>query len=64
MQRQILLYDIEKQQGEMALQESMIKQQKILRNASAVVGILMILLAGGLFNGINMLEKQNRVIEA
>jgi class 3 adenylate cyclase/tetratricopeptide (TPR) repeat protein len=63
MQRQILLYDIEKQQGEMALQESMIKQQKILRNASAVVGILMLLLAGGIFNRYKYVRKTKQIIE-
>jgi class 3 adenylate cyclase len=63
MQRQILLYDIEKQQGEMAIQESMIKQQKILRNASAIVGILMLLLAGGLFNRYKYVRKTKQIIE-
>ncbi|MEZ5195702.1 MAG: adenylate/guanylate cyclase domain-containing protein [Bacteroidales bacterium] len=63
MQRQALMYDIEKQQGEMVLQESIIRQQKILRNASAIVGILMILLAGGLFNRYKYVRKTKQIIE-
>jgi len=63
MQRQILMYDIDKQKGEMALQESIIRQQKILRNASAVVGILMLILAGGLFNRYKYVRKTKRIIE-
>lgn len=63
MQRQILLYDIEKQQGEMVLQESIIRQQKILRNASAIVGILLLLLAGGLFNRYKYVRKTKQIIE-
>ncbi len=70
LQAQSLLYDIEKQQGEIdllakdkALQESIIRQQKILRNATGVVGILLLLLAGGLYNRYRYVRKTKKIIE-
>ncbi len=70
LQAKSLLYDIEKQQGEIdllakdkALQASIIRQQKIVRNAAGIVGILMLMLAIGLFNRYKYVRKTKKIIE-
>ena len=70
MQVKSLMYDIDKQQGEIellakdkALQESVIRQQKTVRNAIAIVGILFLLLAGGMFNRYKYVRRTNKIIE-
>jgi class 3 adenylate cyclase len=70
MQAKSLLYDIEKQQGQIdllakdkALQESIIRQQKIIRNAAAITGILFLFIAIGLFNRYKYVRKTKKIIE-
>ncbi|MEZ5083273.1 MAG: adenylate/guanylate cyclase domain-containing protein [Bacteroidales bacterium] len=70
MQVKSLMYDIDKQQGEIellakdkALQESVIKQQKTVRNAIAIVGFLFLLMAGGIFNRYKYVRRTNKIIE-
>jgi class 3 adenylate cyclase/tetratricopeptide (TPR) repeat protein len=69
MQAQSLLYDIEKQQGEIellakdkALQELDIKRQKTIRNATAITGVLILFLAMGLFNRYKYVRKTSKII--
>jgi len=69
MQAQSLLYDIEKQQGEIdllakdkALQELDIKRQKTIRNATAISGVLILFLALGMFNRYKYVRKTNKII--
>lgn len=70
LQAKSLLYDIEKQQAEVdlltkdkALQELDIRRQKIIRNAAGITGILLLLLAGGLFNRYKYVRKTKKIIE-
>jgi class 3 adenylate cyclase/predicted negative regulator of RcsB-dependent stress response len=69
MQRQALMYDIEKQQGEIEvlakdkeLQEVNLKRQKTIRNATALTGVLFLLLAGGLFNRYKYVRRTSKII--
>ncbi|MCB2219018.1 MAG: tetratricopeptide repeat protein [Bacteroidetes bacterium] len=69
MQRQALMYDIEKQQGEIEvlakdkeLQEVNLKRQKTIRNATALTGVLLLLLAGGLFNRYKYVRRTSKII--
>jgi class 3 adenylate cyclase/Tfp pilus assembly protein PilF len=69
IQAMALSHDIEKKQGEIdllvkdkALQESVIQRQKLLRNAIGITGILLLLLAGGLFNRYRFIRKTNKII--
>ena len=69
LQAQSLLYDIEKQQGEIdllakdkALKELELKRQKTIRNATAVTGFLILFLALGLFNRYKYVRKTNKII--
>ncbi len=70
LQAMTLSFDIEKKQGEIdlltkdkALQELDIKRQKIIRNAIGVTGILLLLMAGGLFNRYKYVRKTKKIIE-
>ncbi|KAF0195467.1 MAG: family 3 adenylate cyclase [Bacteroidetes bacterium] len=65
-----LNFDLEKKQGEIdlltkdkALQELDIRRQKIIRNAVGVTGILLLLMAIGLFNRYRYVRKTKRIIE-
>jgi len=69
MQRQALMYDIEKQQDEIdllakekALQDLDIARQKTIRNATALTGVLILLLALGLLNRYSYVRKTNKII--
>ena len=71
LQSMTLSFDIEKYQGEIdlltkdkALQELDLKRQKIIRNAIGVTGILLLLMAGGLFNRYKYVRKTQKIIEA
>jgi class 3 adenylate cyclase/tetratricopeptide (TPR) repeat protein len=64
-----LNFDLEKKQGEIdlltkdkALQELDLRRQKTIRNFAGIVGILMLLLAGGFFHRYNYTRKTNRII--
>jgi adenylate cyclase len=66
-----LNFDLEKKQGEVdlltkdkALQELDIRRQKIIRNAISVTGILLLVLAIGLFNRYRFVRKTKKIIEA
>lgn len=70
LQAMTLSSDIEKKQGEIdlltkdkALQELDIKRQKIIRNAIGVTGILLLIMAGGLFNRYKYVRKTKKIIE-
>jgi len=65
-----LNFDLEKKQGEIdlltkdkALQELDIRRQKIIRNAVGITGILLLLMAIGLFNRYRYVRKTKRIIE-
>ncbi len=65
-----LNFDIEKQKGQIdlltkdnALRELDIRRQKTIRNATAISGLLILLLAGGLFNRYKYVRKTNKIIE-
>ena len=69
IQAMALSQDIEKKQGEIdllvkdkALQEAAIQRQKLLRNAIGITGILLLLLAGGLFSRYRFIRKTNKII--
>jgi adenylate cyclase len=70
IQAMTLNFDLEKKQGEIdlltkdrALQELDIRRQKTIRNFTGIVGILLLLLAGGLFHRYNYTRKTNQIIE-
>jgi adenylate cyclase len=65
-----LNFDLEKKQGEVdlltkdkALQELEIKRQKTIRNATSVTGILLLLLATGLYRNYRYVRKTKKIIE-
>jgi len=64
-----LSFEIDKKQGQIALltkdkelQELDLRRQKTIRNAAAITGILLLLLAGGLFNRYKYVRKTNSII--
>jgi len=70
IQAMTLSHDIENKQGEIdllikdkALQDLAIQRQKIMRNAIGITGILLLLLAGGLFSRYRFIRKTNKIIE-
>lgn len=70
IQAMTLNFDLEKKQGEIdlltkdrALQELDIRRQKTIRNFTGIVGILLLLLAAGLFNRYIYTRKTNQIIE-
>jgi len=70
LQALTLNFDLEKKQGEVdlltkdkALQELDIQRQKAIRNATSITGILLLLLAIGLFNRYRYVRKTKRIIE-
>lgn len=65
-----LNFDLEKKQGEIdlltkdkALQELNIRRQKTIRNAVGITGILLLLLAIGLFNRYRYVRRTKKIIE-
>ncbi len=65
-----LNYELEKKQGEITLlqkdkilKETELKRQKIIRNGTAVFGLLLLILAGGLYNRYRYTHKTNKIIE-
>lgn len=70
LQAVMLNHDIENKQGEIELltkdkqlQELDLRRQKTIRNAVAITGILLLMLAGGLFNRYKYVRKTKRIIE-
>ncbi|MBN2174853.1 MAG: tetratricopeptide repeat protein [Bacteroidales bacterium] len=70
MEELTLTSEIEIKQGqivlltkEKALQESDLRRQKTIRNAASITGILLLLLAIGLFNRIKYVRKTKKIIE-
>jgi class 3 adenylate cyclase len=70
LQTMALSFDLDKKQGEInlltkdkALQELDIKRQKIIRNATGISGILLLLIAIGLFNRYKYVRKTKKIIE-
>jgi len=70
LQAVMLNHDIENKQGEIELltkdkelQELDLRRQKTIRNAAAITGILLLLLAGGLFNRYKYVRKTKKIIE-
>jgi class 3 adenylate cyclase len=65
-----LNFDLEKKQGQIdlltkdkALQDLDIKRQKTIRNAAGITGILLLILAIGLFNRYKYVRKTKKIIE-
>jgi class 3 adenylate cyclase/Tfp pilus assembly protein PilF len=70
IQAKTLNFDLEKKQGEVdlltkdkALQELDLKRQKTIRNAISVTGILLLLLAIGLYKNYRYVRKTQKIIE-
>ncbi|MBK6963844.1 MAG: tetratricopeptide repeat protein [Bacteroidales bacterium] len=70
LQSLTLSFDLEKKQGEVdlltkdkALQELDIQRQKAIRNATSITGVLLLLLAIGLFNRYRYVRKTKKIIE-
>lgn len=71
MQSIVLSSEVDRKQGQIVLltkdkelQELDIRQQKTIRNAAAIVGVLMLLLAAGLFHRYRFTHKTNKIIAA
>lgn len=69
LQSQTLNYEIEKKQGQISLLEKdqelkaeELKRQKAIRNGSIAFGIMLLVLAGGLFNRYLYTKRTNKVI--
>jgi class 3 adenylate cyclase len=65
----VLNSEIQKKQGQIdllekdqALKESDLKRQKAIRNATALTGLLLLLMVGGLFNRYKYVRKTNKII--
>ncbi|MCZ4409488.1 tetratricopeptide repeat protein [Cryomorphaceae bacterium 1068] len=70
LQAQTLAYEIEKKQGEISLlqkdqelKEAELDRQKTIRNGTALLGLLLLILAGGFFNRYRYTHKTNKIIE-
>jgi class 3 adenylate cyclase len=70
LQAQTLAYEIEKKQGEISLlqkdqelKEAELNRQKTIRDGTAILGLLLLILAGGLFNRYRYTRKTNKIIE-
>ncbi|MBP9081122.1 MAG: tetratricopeptide repeat protein [Flavobacteriales bacterium] len=71
LQAQSLSYEIEKKEGQISLLEKdqelralELKRQKAIRNGTIAAGILLLVLAGGLFNRYRYTKRTNKIIEA
>ena len=69
LQSQTLHYEIEKKQGQISLlekdqelKEVQLERQKAIRNAAGIVGILLLLLAAGLFNRYKYTRRTSKII--
>jgi len=71
IQAKTLNFDLEKKQVEVnlltkdkALQELELQRQKAIRNATSITGILLLLLALGLYRNFRFVQKTKKIIEA
>ena len=71
LQAQTLSYEIEKKEGQISLLEKdqelrslELKRQKMIRNGTMAFGVLLLVLAAGLFNRYRYTKKVNKIIEA
>ncbi len=71
LQAQTLSYEIEKKQGQISLLEKdqelkavELQRQKTIRNATLLVGLLLLVVLGGLFSRYNYTRKTNKIIAA
>ena len=62
LQTQTLKYDVEKRQAQIENQELVIERQKTVRNATIIVGFLILLLAIGLYSRYRFTRKTNKII--
>lgn len=62
LQTQTLKYDVEKRQAQIENQELVIQRQKTVRNATVIVGFLILLLAIGLYSRYRFTRKTNKII--
>ena len=69
IQSMTLSFDLDKKQGEIeiltkdkALQELDLQRQKTIRNFTGLVGILLLIMAGGLFHRYRYTQKTNKII--
>jgi class 3 adenylate cyclase len=69
LEAQTLSYEIEKKQGQIsllekdqALKELELQRRKAIQNATAITGVLLLLLIGGLFNRYRFVRRTNRII--
>jgi adenylate cyclase len=70
LQSQMLGFELDKKQGQInllekdkALQEADLRRQKLMRNATGVTGILLLLMVAGLFSRYRYVRKTKRIIE-
>jgi class 3 adenylate cyclase len=70
LQAQTLSYEIEKKEGQISLLEKdqelrslELKRQKAIRNGTMVFGVLLLVLAGGLFNRYRYTQRVNKIIQ-
>jgi len=71
LQSQTLSYELDKKEGQIdllekdkALQELDLRRQKMMRNATGIIGILFLFLAAGLFNRYRYVRKTKKIIES
>ncbi len=71
LQAKTLTYEIDKKQGQISLlekdqelKEVELKRQKAIRNATMLVGILLLVVLGGLFSRYQYTRKTNKIIAA
>ena len=69
LQAKTLSYEIEKKQGQITLLEKdqaikdlELKRQKIIRNATSLTGVLLLLFVAGLFNRYRFVRRTNKII--
>jgi adenylate cyclase len=70
LQAMTLTFDLEKKQGQIdlltkdkALQDLDLRRQKVIRNAAGITGILLLILAIGLFNRYKYVRRTKKIIE-
>lgn len=71
LRSQTLSYEIESKEGQISLLEKdqelkalELKRQKVLRNATALGGVFLLVFIGGLFNRYRYMQKSSRIIAA
>jgi len=62
IQTESLSYDLEKRQAQIEYQELTIQRQKTIRNGTAILGILLLLLAINFYSRFSFTKKTNKII--